>query len=88
MSTWLMSVALTTDAVRERRKTQTRRAGWLHLKEGDQLALCPKVRGVRRNERELITIVDVLSVRREPLQEISAEDVLAEGLRKRHHSFQ
>ncbi|MDM3928735.1 hypothetical protein [Mycobacterium intracellulare] len=79
MTVWLMAVSLTTQAVRDRRKTQTRRPGWLHLKEGDQLALCPRVRGVRRVDRELITIVDVISVRREPLRAITAEDVLAEG---------
>lgn len=79
MTIWLMSVALTTQAVRDRQKTQTRRAGWRHLKEGDQLALCPKVRGVRRDNRELITIVDVVSVRRELLRAITAEDVVAEG---------
>ncbi|WP_242528643.1 hypothetical protein [Mycobacteroides abscessus] len=74
-----MSVALTTQAVRDRAKTQTRRDGWEWLLEGDQLALCPKYRGVRREDRELITIVDVLSVRREPLRAITATDVLAEG---------
>lgn len=74
-----MSVALTTQAVRDRVKTQTRRDGWLSLKAGDQLALCPKYRGVRRADRELLTVVDVLAVRREPLQAISASDVVAEG---------
>lgn len=76
---WWMSVALTTQAVRDRVKTQTRRHGWHRLHPGDQLALCPKYRGVRRADRELITIVDVLSVRQEPLQAISPADVVAEG---------
>lgn len=76
---WWMSVALTTQAVRDRVKTQTRRNGWLRLSVGDQLALCPKYRGIRRDDRELITIVDVLAVRREQLQAISAADVRAEG---------
>ncbi|WP_235661553.1 hypothetical protein [Mycobacteroides abscessus] len=76
---WWMSVALTTQAVRDRAKTQSRRDGWLGLTAGDRLALCPKYRGVRREDRELITIVDVLSVRREPLSAITAGDVLAEG---------
>lgn len=76
---WWMSVALTTQAVRDRVKTQTRRNGWLRLRTGDQLALCPKYRGIRRADRELITIVDVLSVRREPLRAITAAGVLAEG---------
>lgn len=76
---WWMSVALTTQAVRDRTKTQTRRDGWLRLRAGDQLALCPKYRGVRRADRELIAVVDVLSVRREPLRAIKPADVLAEG---------
>lgn len=74
-----MSVALTTQAVRDRVKTQTRRDGWLQLRAGDQLALCPKYRGVRRADRELIVIVDVVDVRREPLERISPVDVAAEG---------
>lgn len=36
---WWMSVALTTQAVRDRAKTQSRRDGWLRLMTGDQLAL-------------------------------------------------
>lgn len=76
---WWMSVALTTQAVRDRVKTQTRRDGWLRLQAGDQLALCPKYRGVRRADRELIVIVDVVGVRREPLEAISPADVAAEG---------
>jgi hypothetical protein len=76
----LMSVALTTDQVRRRQKTVTRRVGWHMLKPGDQLTLCAKVRGRRQGEPlERIVTVDVLSVRREPLYAITAADVSAEG---------
>lgn len=76
----LMSVALTTDAVRRRQKTVTRRVGWQMLRPGDQLTLCPKVRGRRRGEPlDRIVTVDVVSVRREPLNTISPADVTAEG---------
>lgn len=76
----LMSVALTTDAVRRRQKTVTRRAGWQMLRSGDQLTLCPKVRGRRRGEPlDRIVTVDVISVRREPLNAITPADVTAEG---------
>lgn len=76
----LMSVALTTDAVRRRQKTVTRRVGWQMLRPGDQLTLCPKVRGRRRGEPlDRIVTVDVVSVRREPLNAISRADVTAEG---------
>jgi len=65
----LMSVAFTEQAVRERRKTVTRRKGWLFLKPGDHLTLCRKVMG-RKPGEPLIRIaeVEVIDVRREPLQ--------------------
>lgn len=76
----LMSVALTGGAVRSRTKTVTRRAGWLMLRPGDQLTLCPKVRGRRAGEPlERIVIVDVTSVSRERLDTITPADVIAEG---------
>jgi hypothetical protein len=76
----LMSVAFTEDAVRRRAKTVTRRKGWLQLKAGDRLTLCRKVMGRRAGE-PLVRIVDVevVSVRREPLERITAEDVAREG---------
>lgn len=75
-----MSVALTTDQVRARQKTVTRRAGWEMLKPGDLVTLCPKVRGRRTGEPlERIVTVEVVSTRRERLNSITAEDVIAEG---------
>lgn len=67
----LMSVAFTEDAVRERRKTVTRRKGWLFLKPGDRLTLCRKVMG-RKPGEPLVRIADVevVSVRREPLRDV------------------
>ena len=71
----LMSVAMTADAVIERRKTVTRRKGWwldkngrrlLHV--GDTLTLCRKVQGRKPGEPiERLAEVEVVSVRREPL---------------------
>lgn len=76
----LMSVALTETAVRDRRKTVTRRAGWSFLRPGDQLELCRKVMGRRRGEPlERICMVEVVDVRRERLSAITASDVTAEG---------
>lgn len=71
----LMSVAMTTQAVIERRKTVTRRRGWwlnkngrriLHM--GDRLTLCEKVQG-RKPGEPLVRLaeVEVISVTREPL---------------------
>jgi hypothetical protein len=76
----LMSVSLTTDQVRARTKTVTRRAGWLMLKPGDELTLCRKVMGRRKGEPlERIVNVEVIDARREPLNAITAADVAAEG---------
>lgn len=76
----LMSVALTTEQVRRRHKTVTRRTGWQRLRIGDQVTLCPKVRGRRPGEPlERIVTVDIVSVRRERLDSITADDVVAEG---------
>jgi len=64
----LMSVAFTEDAVRDRRKTVTRRKGWTFLKPGDQLTLCRKVMGRKKGEPLVrIAEVEVVSVRRESL---------------------
>ena len=76
----LMSVSLTEDAVRARRKTVTRRTGWWMLRVGDELELCRKVMG-RRTGEPLVRIcqVDVIGVRRERLCEITDADLIAEG---------
>ena len=82
-----MSVALTEEAVRARRKTVTRRLGWWTdrngrhlLSPGDRLTLCEKVMGRRKGE-PLVRIVDVevVDVRRERLDAITDADVVREG---------
>jgi hypothetical protein len=75
-----MSVAHTADAVIERRKTVTRRPGWLFLKVGDRLTLCRKVMGRKPGEPlARLAEVEVTSLRREPLYMIGLADVRAEG---------
>lgn len=67
----LMSVAMTTDAVIERRKTVTRRKGWLMLKPGDTLTLCRKVQGRKPGEPlERLAEVEVVNVWRERLSDL------------------
>lgn len=79
----LMSVAFTEDAVRERRKTVTRRKGWLFLKPGDRLTLCRKVMGRKKGEPLVrITEVQVVSVRRERLITLRGYDYGYEEMRK------
>lgn len=67
----LMSVAYTELAVVERRKTVTRRKGWLHARPGDRITLCRKVMG-RRPGEPLVRLVDVelVDVRRETLDRL------------------
>jgi hypothetical protein len=75
-----MSVSLTETQVRDRSKTVTRRTGWLMLKPGDRLTLVRKAMGLKKGESVVrIAEVEVTSVRRERLCEITAEDVVAEG---------
>lgn len=74
-----MSVAMTTDAVIERRKTVTRRKGWWLdkdgrrlLKPGDTLTLCRKVQGRKPGEPiERLAEVEVTSVEREHLSNLT-----------------
>ena len=76
----LMSVSLTEDAVRERRKTVTRRKGWTFLKPGDRLTLCRKVMGRKKGEPLVrLAEVEVVGVGRERLSEITPLDVAREG---------
>jgi hypothetical protein len=74
----LMSVAFTEVAVRERRKTVTRRKGWTFLKPGDRLTLCRKVMGRKKGEPLVrIAEVEVVSVERSPLYTVRQEGELA-----------
>lgn len=74
----LMSVAMTTDAVIERRKTVSRRKGWWLdkngrrlLEVGDTLTLCRKVQGRKPGEPiERLAEVQVVEIRREPLSDL------------------
>ncbi len=81
----LMSVAFTEDAVVDRIKTVTRRAGWWRSKNGrrlvlpgDQLTLCRKVMG-RKPGEPLVRLVDVevLDVSRETLSTLSHDSEYA-----------
>lgn len=76
----LMSVYLTEPQVRARTKTVTRRLGWTFLKPGDRLTLCRKVMG-RKVGEPLVRIaeVEVVSVQREQLFEVTDDDVTREG---------
>ncbi|PKN92984.1 MAG: hypothetical protein CVU44_11170 [Chloroflexi bacterium HGW-Chloroflexi-6] len=75
-----MSFMLTTEQVRKREKTVTRRLGWEHLKAGQVLNACVKCMGLKKGEKiERLAEIRVVNVRRERLYNITADDVKCEG---------
>lgn len=84
----LMSVALTEDAVRERRKTVTRRIGWRAAEPGMPFTLVRKAMGRSHRLPDGTRVVDPLvivahvrcvSTRWERLDAITDDDVTREG---------
>lgn len=75
-----MSFAMTTNQIRAKSKTVTRRLGWRNLKPGTQIQACVKCQGLKPGEKiERLCVLEIVSVRRERLDAITQEDVRAEG---------
>ena len=75
-----ISFFYTTQQIRDRTKTVTRRLGWNFLKVGDVLNACLKCQGLRKGEKiEKICQIRVVSVMKEELYRISEADVIREG---------
>lgn len=75
-----MSFALTTEQFINRTKTVTRRRGWTFLKPGDRVMGCKKCMGLKPGEQLVrLGLIKIVSVRREPLHEITLDDVDREG---------
>lgn len=75
-----MSFFLTTQQMRDRTKTVTRRDGWDFLKPGDILNAVVKARGLRKGQKvERIGQIRVIKKTRETLSDVTAEDVRREG---------
>lgn len=75
-----MSFSMTTEQVRNRTKTVTRRFGWWPLKPGDKLCAVEKGQGLKKGERvKRICQIEVVSVREEYLSEITYSDCILEG---------
>ena len=76
----LMSFAMTTRQFRERTKTVTRRLGWWHLKPGEIVEGVEKAQGLKAGEKvKRLGKIRIVSVRAEPLNTITADDVVREG---------
>jgi len=64
---------LTTEQIRNRTKTVTRRLGWKTLKPGDLLQGCVKCMGLKKGEKpEKLAVIRVVNVRREMLHDMLA----------------
>lgn len=75
-----ISFAKTKRQFKDRSKDVTRRIGWLFAKPGMRLLGVSKVMGFKPGEvAEEFGVIEVVSVRREPLNAITKEDVAREG---------
>lgn len=69
-----ISFALTTEQIKNRTKTVTRRKGWEFLKAGDVLNACVKCMGLKPGEKiERLGQIRVTDVRRESLKRMIDE---------------
>jgi len=75
-----ISFALTTRQFLDGTKDVTRRLGWKTLKAGDRLRAVEKAMGLKKGEHPVVLgVIEVVSVRREPLMTITTDDVVREG---------
>jgi hypothetical protein len=75
-----MSFSLTTEQVRRRKKTVTRRNGWWFLKPGDIINAVEKGIGLKKGKKvKRIYQVRIVSTRAEPLYLITNDEVEREG---------
>jgi len=75
-----MSFSMTTEQIKCRIKTVTRRFGWWFLKPGDQIRAVKKAMGLKKGEKvEPLAMIRIISTRAEPLNSITKEDVIKEG---------
>ena len=75
-----MSFSKTLPQFRDRTKTVTRRNGWLDVQPGDRITGIEKGMGLAKGERQVILHdIEVVSVRRERLGDITPDDVAREG---------
>lgn len=75
-----MSFALTTAQLVTGRKTVTRRMGWGDLKPGERVRAVAKAMGLARGEHvHPLGEIEILSIRRERLDDVTAEECRREG---------
>ncbi len=74
-----MSFTLTIPQFKNQTKNVTRRIGWGFLVPGNKLMGCEKCQGIKKGGLVRLGIIQVVSVRIEPLSAITIDDVIAEG---------
>ena len=77
-----MSCSMTVDAVRDRRKTVTRRHvdTWRTLKPGDRLTLIEKGMGLPKGAKQVVLAeVEVVGSRVEPILNVTTDEIRREG---------
>ena len=78
----------TQEQIKNRTKTVTRRLGWKKLKDGEMLQAVVKCQGLKKGEKiEKLAIIKVVKVNVEPLNTITAEDVIKEGFNTTTQEF-
>jgi hypothetical protein len=88
-----MSFAYTSQQIRDRTKTVTRRIGWTFLKPGDTIQAVIRSRGLKKGERvHPLAVLRIVDVRQEPLRRIlddeyGAVECRLEGFRDGALSF-
>ena len=86
-----MSFMLTTEQLRNKTKTVTRRNGWKNIKSGELIQGVVKCMGLKKGEKmEKIHVILILFRRREPLNDIiydaeyGREEMIKEGFPSMH----
>ena len=76
-----MSFALTTEQIKEKTKTVTRRLGWKNLRNGDYIQPVIKCMGLKKGEKQRLigNPIKVISVSFERLDTITKWEVIQEG---------
>ena len=75
-----ISFAMTTQQIKDKTKTQTRRFGWWFLKPGDVLCGVEKAMGLKKGEKiKRLSYIKVISTKKEPLNKLSKKDFIKES---------
>ena len=78
-----MSFMLTTEQIRNKTKTVTRRLGWWFLKPGDIVNACVKCQGLKKGEKiKKICQIRILNTGATILEEMNKEECVKEGFPK------